>query len=82
MWQTILITSNGAWKLGGFGFSISADQSSSDSASVQAFHYAVSHQFLLIFGKYGYYFQLSCGLCLSAVFYALSRYIICSILCF
>ncbi|KAL1542753.1 SCY1-like protein 2 A [Salvia divinorum] len=38
--ETILITSNGAWKLGGFGFAISADQSSSDSASVQAFHYA------------------------------------------
>ncbi|KAG6388921.1 hypothetical protein SASPL_150357 [Salvia splendens] len=38
--ETILITSNGAWKLGGFGFSIAADQSSSDSASVQAFHYA------------------------------------------
>ncbi|KAL1533948.1 SCY1-like protein 2 A [Salvia divinorum] len=38
--ETILITSNGAWKLGGFGFAISADQSSNDSASVQAFHYA------------------------------------------
>ncbi|XP_057793752.1 SCY1-like protein 2 A [Salvia miltiorrhiza] len=38
--ETILITSNGAWKLGGFGFAISADQSSNDSASVQPFHYA------------------------------------------
>ncbi|XP_027089967.1 SCY1-like protein 2 A [Coffea arabica] len=38
--ETILITSNGAWKLGGFGFTISTDQSSSDSANLQAFHYA------------------------------------------
>ncbi|KAL3503926.1 hypothetical protein ACH5RR_033767 [Cinchona calisaya] len=38
--ETILITSNGAWKLGGFGFAIPTDQSSSDSANVQAFHYA------------------------------------------
>ncbi|KAL8485777.1 hypothetical protein ACS0TY_027887 [Phlomoides rotata] len=38
--ETILITSNGAWKLGGFGFTISTDQSSNDSASFQAFHYA------------------------------------------
>ncbi|KAH6775197.1 kinase family with ARM repeat domain-containing protein [Perilla frutescens var. hirtella] len=38
--EAVLITSNGAWKLGGFGFAISNDQSSNDSASVQAFHYA------------------------------------------
>lgn len=38
--EAVLITSNGAWKLGGFGFAISADQSSDDSAGVQAFHYA------------------------------------------
>ncbi|KAI3464264.1 hypothetical protein Pfo_020927 [Paulownia fortunei] len=38
--ETVLITSNGAWKLGGFGFAISTDQSSNDSASMQAFHYA------------------------------------------
>lgn len=38
--ETLLITSNGAWKLGGFGFAISTDQSSSDSATLQAFHYA------------------------------------------
>lgn len=38
--ESILITSNGAWKLGGFGFAISSDQSSNESASMQAFHYA------------------------------------------
>ncbi|KAL3845717.1 hypothetical protein ACJIZ3_003120 [Penstemon smallii] len=38
--ESILITSNGAWKFGGFGFAISTDQSSSDSAGMQAFHYA------------------------------------------
>ncbi|KAL9173573.1 hypothetical protein ABFS82_03G124000 [Erythranthe guttata] len=37
---SVLLTSNGAWKLGGFGFAISTDQSSNDSASMQAFHYA------------------------------------------
>lgn len=40
--QNILITSNGAWKLGGFGFAISTDQAISDSSNVLAFHYAVS----------------------------------------
>lgn len=40
--QNVLITSNGAWKLAGFGFAIPADQSSGDVASMQAFHYAVS----------------------------------------
>ncbi|KAE8666530.1 hypothetical protein F3Y22_tig00112498pilonHSYRG00308 [Hibiscus syriacus] len=34
--ENVLITSHGAWKLGGFGFSISKDQAS----SVPAFHYA------------------------------------------
>ncbi|XP_051139622.1 SCY1-like protein 2 A isoform X2 [Andrographis paniculata] len=38
--ETVLITSNGAWKLGGFGFATSTDQSSDGSASMQAFHYA------------------------------------------
>lgn len=38
--ETVLITSNGAWKLGGFGFAITTDQASSDSANVQSFHYA------------------------------------------
>ncbi|KAG6592350.1 SCY1-like protein 2, partial [Cucurbita argyrosperma subsp. sororia] len=38
--ENVLITSNGAWKLAGFGFAIPADQTSSDMASVQAFHYA------------------------------------------
>ncbi|KAK4783642.1 hypothetical protein SAY86_008016 [Trapa natans] len=38
--ENILITANGAWKLGGFGFAISTDQASGDSANVSAFHYA------------------------------------------
>ncbi|KAL0456281.1 UNVERIFIED_CONTAM: SCY1-like protein 2 [Sesamum latifolium] len=42
--ESVLITSNGAWKLSGFGFAISTDQSSNDAASMQAsmqaFHYA------------------------------------------
>ncbi|KAL0314045.1 UNVERIFIED_CONTAM: SCY1-like protein 2 [Sesamum angustifolium] len=38
--ESVLITSNGAWKLSGFGFAISTDQSSNDSAGMQAFHYA------------------------------------------
>ncbi|XP_038717562.1 SCY1-like protein 2 isoform X1 [Tripterygium wilfordii] len=37
--ENVFITSSGAWKLGGFGFTISADQASRDS-SVQPFHYA------------------------------------------
>lgn len=40
--QTVFITSSGAWKLGGFGFAIPADQTSSDPTNVQPFHYAVS----------------------------------------
>ncbi|OWM85712.1 hypothetical protein CDL15_Pgr029135 [Punica granatum] len=35
----ILITANGAWKLGGFGFAISTDQASGDLINVPAFHY-------------------------------------------
>ncbi|XP_057972943.1 SCY1-like protein 2 A [Malania oleifera] len=38
--ENVLITSSGAWKLAGFGFAISADQTSGDLANVQAFHYA------------------------------------------
>ncbi|KAL5989631.1 SCY1-like protein 2 A [Asimina triloba] len=38
--ETVYITSNGAWKLGGFGFAISVDQASSDLSNVQPFHYA------------------------------------------
>lgn len=38
--ENVLITSNGAWKLGGFGFALSTDQAISDSSNVQAFHYA------------------------------------------
>lgn len=37
--ETVLITLNGAWKLGGFGFAISVDQAS-DMSYQQAFHYA------------------------------------------
>nr|GEW32845.1 SCY1-like protein 2 [Tanacetum cinerariifolium] len=36
--EAVLINSSGAWKLGGFGFAISADQSSTDT--VQPFHYS------------------------------------------
>lgn len=38
--ENILITSSGAWKLGGFGFAVSAAQASGDSTNLQAFHYA------------------------------------------
>ncbi|KAM7511485.1 hypothetical protein LguiB_010360 [Lonicera macranthoides] len=38
--ETVLITSNGAWKLCGFGFAVSADPSSTDLPNAQAFHYA------------------------------------------
>ncbi|EPS68984.1 hypothetical protein M569_05783, partial [Genlisea aurea] len=38
--ETVLITSNGAWKLGGFSFAISTDQSPDDSFNEHAFHYA------------------------------------------
>ncbi|KAJ7982570.1 ARM repeat kinase family protein [Quillaja saponaria] len=38
--ENILITSSGAWKLGGFGFAISAGQASGESPNLQAFHYA------------------------------------------
>lgn len=46
--QNILITLSGAWKLGGFGFAISAAQTSGDSANLQAFHYAVRETFDMI----------------------------------
>lgn len=42
LYQAVFITSSGAWKLGGFGFAIPADQNSGDSSSIQSFHYAVS----------------------------------------
>lgn len=38
--ENVLITSSGAWKLGGFGFAIPTDQASGDLPSSQAFHYA------------------------------------------
>ncbi|KAL4282355.1 hypothetical protein GQ457_03G031430 [Hibiscus cannabinus] len=38
--ENVLITSSGAWKLGGFGFAISMEQASSDSATVKVFHYS------------------------------------------
>ncbi|TXG53484.1 hypothetical protein EZV62_022653 [Acer yangbiense] len=41
--ENVLITSTGAWKLGGFSFAISTDQARSESASVQAFHYAAEN---------------------------------------
>ncbi|XP_047325757.1 SCY1-like protein 2 A isoform X2 [Impatiens glandulifera] len=37
--ESILITANGAWKLGGFGFAISADKAA-DLNNAQIFHYA------------------------------------------
>lgn len=37
--ETVFITSTGAWKLGGFGFAISADQVSGDTSTFQAFHF-------------------------------------------
>ena len=51
--QTICITSSGAWKLGGFGFSIILDQNAVDSQSTgPAFHYPVRnksfHEYLLL----------------------------------
>ena len=42
--QSVLITSSGAWKLGGFGFAISIDPSSGDFSNVHAFHYSVSEK--------------------------------------
>ncbi|KAI3760709.1 hypothetical protein L1987_51108 [Smallanthus sonchifolius] len=38
--EAVLINSSGAWKLGGFSFAISADQSSTDPSTVQPFHYS------------------------------------------
>jgi len=37
--ETVFITSSGAWKLGGFGFAIAADQVSGDTSTFQAFHF-------------------------------------------
>ncbi|XP_019155597.1 PREDICTED: SCY1-like protein 2 [Ipomoea nil] len=38
--ETVLITSNGAWKLAGFSFALSTNPSSSDPSNMQSFHYA------------------------------------------
>ncbi|KOM49311.1 hypothetical protein LR48_Vigan08g013800 [Vigna angularis] len=38
--ENILITLSGAWKLAGFGFAVSATQTSGDSSNLQPFHYA------------------------------------------
>ncbi|XP_010063716.2 SCY1-like protein 2 [Eucalyptus grandis] len=38
--ENVLITSSGAWKLGGFGLAISSDQASGDLSSLQSFHYS------------------------------------------
>ncbi|PON95167.1 Phosphorylase kinase, gamma catalytic subunit [Trema orientale] len=38
--ENVLITSSGAWKLAGFGFAISTDNTTGDAANSQAFHYA------------------------------------------
>lgn len=43
--QNVLITSSGAWKLGGFGFAVAVDSNTGDMSNVQAFHYAVSETF-------------------------------------
>lgn len=40
--QNVIITSSGAWKLGGFGFAVSIDNTAADTTNAQAFHYAVS----------------------------------------
>ncbi|KAH9310107.1 hypothetical protein KI387_038018, partial [Taxus chinensis] len=37
--ETVFITYSGAWKLGGFGFAVAADQVSGDLNGVQPFHY-------------------------------------------
>uniref|UniRef100_A0A6V7QWJ9 Protein kinase domain-containing protein n=1 Tax=Ananas comosus var. bracteatus TaxID=296719 RepID=A0A6V7QWJ9_ANACO len=38
--ETVFITSSGAWKLGGFSFAISTDQTSGGLTSAQQFHYS------------------------------------------
>uniref|UniRef100_A0A7N0ZZD7 Protein kinase domain-containing protein n=1 Tax=Kalanchoe fedtschenkoi TaxID=63787 RepID=A0A7N0ZZD7_KALFE len=38
--ENTLITSSGAWKLAGFGFAISSDQTSNDLSNGQAFHFS------------------------------------------
>lgn len=40
-WQSVYITSSGAWKLAGFGFAINLDQPGADSAGSPAFHFPV-----------------------------------------
>ncbi|KAH7307548.1 hypothetical protein KP509_22G064800 [Ceratopteris richardii] len=37
--EVVFITASGAWKLGGFGFSVNADQATSDLGGGQTFHY-------------------------------------------
>lgn len=38
--ETVFITSNGSWKLGGFGFALSVDQATGGLTSSQLFHYS------------------------------------------
>ncbi|KAK3161288.1 hypothetical protein QOZ80_1BG0075190 [Eleusine coracana subsp. coracana] len=38
--ETVFITSSGSWKLGGFGFAVSADQATRGLTSTQQFHYS------------------------------------------
>ncbi|KAJ4821320.1 kinase family with ARM repeat domain-containing protein [Rhynchospora pubera] len=38
--ETVFITSSGAWKFGGFGFSINQDQASAGLTSAQQFHFS------------------------------------------
>uniref|UniRef100_A0A0D3ER89 Protein kinase domain-containing protein n=1 Tax=Oryza barthii TaxID=65489 RepID=A0A0D3ER89_9ORYZ len=38
--ETVFITSNGSWKLGGFGFALSVDQATGSLTSTQQFHYS------------------------------------------
>ncbi|KAI4320120.1 hypothetical protein MLD38_033631 [Melastoma candidum] len=38
--ENVLITSSGAWKLGGFGFTVFVDQAFGKSTNVEAFHYS------------------------------------------
>lgn len=39
--QAVYITASGGWKLAGFGFALSVEQSLNDGNSGQAFHYPV-----------------------------------------
>lgn len=38
--ENVLITSSGAWKLAGFGFAVSTDQTTADTTNLPSFHYA------------------------------------------